>query len=226
MWPNTFQWAQIREFRLAGFYWHVWCTLCYSMCSDVACWLFQLEWHRGQPIWSWLSELPVPHSILAHFASPVSRLFLGACSENMVWPVVPLSMSMSCSVDIGLWSRLQHASNACFVFFRQLIKSYSQLFAGSLSSKCLLWIRPFYVEMLNVAVSSLNCRAFIFNHDRVSDIIVETVKKSIGNSIQQNQIFWFCLFLIFTEFCKSFWKRDGPKSMARYIRSTYKAAHK
>ena len=124
---------------------------------------------------SWLSELPVPHSILRHFASPVSRLFLGACSENRVWPVVPLSMSMSCSVDIGLWSRLQHASNACF--FRQLIKSYSQLFAGSLSSKCLLWIRPFYVERLNVAVSSFNSRAFIFNRDRVSDIIVETVEK-------------------------------------------------
>ena len=65
---------------------------------------------------SWLSELPVPHSILRHFASPVSRLFLGACSENRVWPVGPLSMSMSCSVDIGLWSRLQHASNACLVF--------------------------------------------------------------------------------------------------------------
>ena len=44
--------------------------------------------------------------------------------------------------------------------------------------KCLLWIRPFYVEMLNVAVSSLNCRAFIFNHARVSDIIIETVEKS------------------------------------------------
>jgi len=61
------------------------------------------------------------------------------------------------------------------VFYWLLSESVFSAVAGTFCSKCHLLMRPFYIEMVNAAVSSGNSCVFNFNVDEVDVIIVESL---------------------------------------------------